>query len=104
MTAKILALAFLAVACAATALEAEAGSSAASARCNVTIASARTQPPAPVPRSFNYGNAMIAVALSPNDGKIVAGPLADGGERATINADGSISAKYGWWRAGTANR
>jgi hypothetical protein len=99
MTAKILPLALLTVACAATAVE--TGGNAASTRCNVTIASARTRPPAPVPRSFNYGNAMIAVALSPNNGRVVAGPLADGGERATINEDGSISAKYGWWRAGT---
>jgi hypothetical protein len=104
MTAKLLTLALIAVCSAATAAAAalETGSHTAAARCNVTIASARTRPPEPVPRSFNYGNAMIAVALSPNNGRLVAGPLAGGGQRATINADGSISAKYGWWRAGSA--
>jgi hypothetical protein len=32
----------------------------------------------------------------------LAGRLPSGGWRATINADGSIDAKYGWWRAGSA--
>jgi hypothetical protein len=68
--------------------------------CKVTVASARTRPPAPAPRSFNYGNGSIAVALNPPNGHLVAGPLPGGGERATINADGSIDAKVGWWRAG----
>lgn len=69
------------------------------ATCAVTVA----RPPAPDPRqpSFNYGNAKIRVALSPNNGRIVAGLLPDGGVRATINPDGSIDAKVGWWRAGT---
>jgi hypothetical protein len=48
-------------------------------------------------RNFNYGNALLRVRLWPN-GTLVAGRLPDGGFFATINADGSISAKLGWWR------
>ena len=70
------------------------------AECNVTVANAATRPPRPVPRAFNYGNKTIAVALSPANGRIVAGKLAGGGVRATIRSDGSIDAKVGWWRAG----
>jgi hypothetical protein len=68
--------------------------------CPVTVVSSRTRPPAPVPRSFDYGNASIAVGLNPPDGRLVAGRLPGGGRRATINPNGSIYAKYGWWRAG----
>lgn len=53
-----------------------------------------------MPRSFDYGNASIAVALNPPNGHLVAGRLPGGGWRATINPNGSIDAKYGWWRAG----
>lgn len=70
--------------------------------CRVTVARAATRPPRSVPASFNYGNAKIAVALVPVDGRLVAGRLPSGGSRATINSDGSIYAKYGWWRAGSA--
>jgi hypothetical protein len=72
----------------------------ASRPCKVTVAGPATRPPAPVPRSFNYGNASIAVSLNPPNGKLVAGRLPSGGQRATINDDGSIDAKVGWWRAG----
>jgi len=68
--------------------------------CPVTVVGPRTRPPASVPRSFNYGNASVAVALYPPDGHLVAGRLPGGGRRATIDADGSIGAKYGWWRDG----
>jgi hypothetical protein len=47
---------------------------------------------------FNYGNGSLGVALWP-DGKLVAGPLPDGGSYAEIKPDGSIRAKLGWWRA-----
>jgi hypothetical protein len=70
--------------------------------CHVTVVSAATRPPRPVPASFNYGNAKIAVALFPTNGKLVAGRLGSGGARAGINTDGSIYAKYGWWRSGSA--
>lgn len=70
--------------------------------CRVTVVRAATRPPRPVPPSFNYGSAKIAVALFPTDGTLVAGRLRSGGERAVVNPDGSIYAKYGWWRAGSA--
>ena len=87
---------------ASTAAEPHAASTAAGAasRCNVTRPTKRTRPPRPVPPSFNYGTARVAVALSPPNGRIVAGRLPGGGYRATIDLDGSIDAKYGWWRAG----
>jgi hypothetical protein len=47
--------------------------------------------------SFNHGNAAIRVSLWPQ-GKLVAGPLPDGGSLAVIQPDGSIDAKLGWWR------
>jgi hypothetical protein len=96
---KLLAPALIAVACVAASAPATAKHAAASS-CDVTVASARTRPPSPVPRSFDYGNVSIAVALAAPSGRLVAGRLSSGGRRATINADGSIDAKYGWWRAG----
>jgi hypothetical protein len=67
--------------------------------CAVTV----VRPPVPDPKlpSFNYGNASIRVALFPKNGHLIAGRLPGGGWRATINDDGSIDAKYGWWRAGS---
>ena len=62
---------------------------------------ARPPYPDPAQPSFNYGNATIRVALSPANGRIVAGRLPGGGQRATINDDGSIDAKFGWWRSGS---
>jgi hypothetical protein len=67
--------------------------------CVVTAVKEATRPPASVPASFNYGNARIAVALSPPNGRVVAGRLPGGGYRAEIRKDGSIDAKYGWWRS-----
>ena len=49
------------------------------------------------PAGFNYGSKVIRAAL-PQRGHLVAGKLPGGGERAEINKDGSISAKFGWWR------
>ena len=85
------------------ALATESGTAAGSSgwfACHVTKATTATRPPAPVFPSFTYGNAKIAVALNPPSGRLVAGPLPGGGMRATINPDGSIYAKVGWWRAG----
>lgn len=67
--------------------------------CVVTAVKRATRPPASVPASFNYGNASIAVALSPLNGRVVAGRLPGGGYRAEIRKDGTIDAKYGWWRS-----
>jgi hypothetical protein len=68
-------------------------------RCAVTV----VRPPVPDPKlpSFNYGNRSIRVALFPKNGHLIAGRLPGGGTRATINDDGSIDAKFGWWRAGS---
>jgi hypothetical protein len=68
--------------------------------CPVTDVRGR-RPPDPAQPSFNYGNDTIRVALAPRNGRLVAGRLPGGGERATINEDGSIDAKFGWWRAGS---
>jgi hypothetical protein len=46
---------------------------------------------------FNFGNALIRVELWPH-AKLIAGTLPDGGAMATINPNGSIWAKLGWWR------
>lgn len=67
--------------------------------CDMTDVRGRPAPD-PARPSFNYGNARIRVALVPADGRLVAGRLHGGGKRATVNADGSIDAKFGWWRAG----
>jgi hypothetical protein len=54
-------------------------------------------PPA-FPAAFNYGNAYLRADLSWSNGTLIAGILPGGGSRATINRDGSIWAKLGWWR------
>ncbi|MDX6439498.1 MAG: hypothetical protein QOF45_2081 [Gaiellaceae bacterium] len=67
--------------------------------CTLTVV--RRPVPDPAQHSFNYGNATIRVSLFPKNGRLVAGRLPGGGWRATINEDGSIDAKFGWWRAGS---
>ena len=69
--------------------------------CRVTIPPKRPAP-SPAPPSFNYGNGVIRISLHPRNGKLIAGRLVGGGKMATINSDGSIDAKFGWWRAGSA--
>ena len=49
------------------------------------------------PRGFNYGTTKLRAQLW-KGGQLRAGILADGGSMATINDDGSIDAKQGWWR------
>jgi len=68
--------------------------------CRVTIPRKHSAPN-PAPPSFNYGNSVIRIALYPPNGKLIAGRLAGGGKMATISPDGSIAAKFGWWRAGS---
>lgn len=46
--------------------------------------------------AFNSGNARLRVNLWPG-ATLRAGILPDGGSYATINRDGSIRAKVGWW-------
>jgi hypothetical protein len=48
--------------------------------------------------AFNYGNAHLRAQLNWADGVLRAGVLPDGGSVATVQRDGSIWAKLGWWR------
>jgi hypothetical protein len=70
-----------------------------SSACPVTDIRGKRPPDPALP--FNYGNDRIRVAYVPKNGHLVAGRLPGGGWRATINDDGSIDAKFGWWRAGS---
>jgi hypothetical protein len=47
---------------------------------------------------FNYGGANLRAHLVWKNGWLKAGILPDGGAMATINDDGSIYTKQGWWR------
>jgi hypothetical protein len=47
--------------------------------------------------SFNYGNAFVRVQLNWRE-TLTAGTLPGGGSVATLNPDGSVYAKVGWWR------
>ena len=60
----------------------------------------RVARPAQVPSAegFNHGNAGLRVQLGWTKGTLAAGILPDGGSRATVEEDGSIHAKVGWWR------
>jgi hypothetical protein len=49
----------------------------------------------------NYGTANLRVQLWPH-GTLVAGRFPDGGSMAAIRRDGSISAKFAWWRGESA--
>jgi hypothetical protein len=46
---------------------------------------------------FNYGSTNLRAHLYWPHGTLTAGILPDGGAMAIINANGSISAKLGWW-------
>ena len=68
------------------------------ARCPVTVPG----PPSPDAGGFdaasvNYGTTKLRVNLW-RRGILFAGPLPDGGVMATIEADGTVHAKVGWWR------
>jgi hypothetical protein len=67
--------------------------------CPVTI-STRIPPPNAgfTAAGFNYGGRYLRASLGWPDGVLSAGRLPDGGYMATINADGSIRMKVGWWR------
>lgn len=47
---------------------------------------------------FNYGGANLRAHLGWRNGWLRAGVMPDGGSMATIEDDGSISTKQGWWR------
>jgi hypothetical protein len=66
-------------------------------RCPMTIPAATTRGGFR-PEGFNFGNARLRAALYWPKGTLPAGTLPDGGSFATIEEDGSIRAKVGWWR------
>ena len=67
------------------------------ARCAVTVPTRKVSPGGGFgPAGFNYGSARLRVQLNWSHGTLRAGILPDGGSIATINRDGSVSAKVGW--------
>lgn len=68
--------------------------------CPVTIPPQRKAPPAAAfsPGSFNHGNTRLRAELYWPHGVLIAGRLPGGGAMATVNRDGSIYVKVGWWR------
>jgi hypothetical protein len=48
--------------------------------------------------AFNYGARRLRADLGWRNGVLRAGTLPDGGSMATIQPDGSIHTKVGWWR------
>lgn len=77
-----------------------AGSSTARAVCRVAIPPQRKVPPGAgfSAAGFNYGTRHLRAALYWPHGILPAGRLPSGASYATINPDGSIGAKLGWWR------
>jgi hypothetical protein len=76
-----------------------AGTSTAKTTCPVTVPgpTRSTKPNDVSAAAFNYGTRSIRAALWPH-GRLIAGTLPDGWSWATVNRDGSIDAKLGWWR------
>lgn len=80
-------------------LDADAADARPSAECRATIPTRVARPSAvPSAAGFNLGGAGLRVQLGWPNGKLAAGILPDGGSRATVEEDGSIHAKVGWWR------
>jgi hypothetical protein len=72
--------------------------------CPVTVPNPDDPGAAPFsPGSFNYGNARIRVEIYWPHGRLIAGRLPGGGVMATVNPDGSIYTKVGWWRGVPGN-
>ena len=67
--------------------------------CTVTIPTRIVPPDAGFSaEGFNYGGRSLRAHLYWPRGRLVAGTLPDGRSMATINPDGSIYLKLGWWR------
>ena len=79
---------------------AAAGSStsATATACRGTLPNHVASGPAFSRSQFNYGSANLRAHLNWKAGTLRAGILPDGGAMATINEDGSIYTKQGWWR------
>ena len=74
---------------------------AAAGGCPVTLpnrASAPTTGPEPSARGFNHGDDRLRAHLYWPRGVVRAGPLPDGGVMATVEPNGAVSLKLGWWR------
>jgi hypothetical protein len=86
----------------ATTVEMSAGSAApsrATGSCRVTIPIRTTPPDAGFSAvGFNHGGRYLRSHVYWPDGIVSAGVLPGGGAGATINPDGSIRVKIGWWR------
>jgi hypothetical protein len=77
----------------------------AAATCTPTVPT-RSAPPGvvdPTAAGFNFGTQRLRVQLGWPKGRLAAGIRPDGGSLATVEEDGSIHAKVGWWR-GVAGR
>ena len=66
--------------------------------CPVTVPTAHRTSDGFGPSAFDFGSRLLRVQLNWARGILRAGTLPDGGSVATINPDGSIYAKVGWWR------
>ena len=91
-------LLLVAALCAAPAPAGQAAPTAA-VECEGTLPT-RTARSGPVPSTaaFDYGSGFLRVQLGWPKGHLAAGILPDGGSRATVEQDGSIHTKLGWWR------
>ena len=67
-------------------------------RCTPTLPGRAALPASSPAAGFNHGTARLRVQLGWPNGRLAAGILPDGGSRATVEHDGSIHAKLGWWR------
>lgn len=95
----LIAFALAALVGATTADSAERTSRSNASTCRGTLPNHKVQPGSGFDRgSFNYGNAQLRAHIGWKNGWLKAGILPDGGAFATINADGSIQTKQGWWR------
>ena len=95
----LIALSLGALAGATTAGSTDLTSASRASTCRGTLPNHKVQPNSGFDRGgFNYGNAQLRAHLNWKDGWLKAGIFPDGGATATINADGSIRTKQGWWR------
>ena len=95
----LIALMLVALVGATTAKSAVRTSASNASTCRGTLPNHRTNPGGSFDRDgFNYGNAQLRAHLSWKNGWLKAGILPDGGSYASIEPDGSIRTKQGWWR------
>ena len=67
--------------------------------CPTTVATRTAKPEASGgPAGFNYGSGRLRAHLGWGNGTLAAGLRPDGGSIATVEDDGSIHTKLGWWR------